>query len=81
MADLLLGLGAEVRAADRHLVEGKGVDSLVTRVVATVDEAAEADAVILLTDHDDFDLPALAAAAPYFLDTRNRVAGPGVERL
>ena len=81
VADLLLGLGAEVRAADPHVVEGKGVDASVVRVSATVDEAAEADAVILLTDHDDFDLPALAAAAPYFLDTRNRVAGPGVERL
>jgi len=81
VADLLLGLGAEVRAADPHVVEGKGVDASVVRVSATVEEAAAADAVILLTDHDDFDLTALAAAAPYFLDTRNRAPGPGVERL
>jgi UDP-N-acetyl-D-glucosamine dehydrogenase len=80
VADRLLALGAEVRAADPHVVEGH-VDARVMRVDATVAEAAASDAVVLLTDHDAFDLPALSAAAPYFLDTRHRVGGPTVEHL
>ncbi|HXY45036.1 MAG TPA: hypothetical protein VEH29_12690, partial [Acidimicrobiales bacterium] len=57
------------------------LDSQVTRVEATEAEAAGADGVVLLTDHDAFDLDALAAASCYFLDTRHRVAGEAVEYL
>ncbi|MHB1534731.1 MAG: hypothetical protein ACYC1D_09010 [Acidimicrobiales bacterium] len=46
---------------------------------ASVAEAAAADAVVLLSDHDAFDLPALAERARLFLDTRHRVAGERVE--
>ncbi|HEV2368367.1 MAG TPA: nucleotide sugar dehydrogenase [Acidimicrobiales bacterium] len=80
VADRLLAQGAEVVVADPHVVEGP-VDSRLTRVEATTAEAAAADAVVLLTDHDAFDLEALAAASGYFLDTRNRVSGPTVDRL
>jgi UDP-N-acetyl-D-glucosamine dehydrogenase len=80
VADRLLALGANVRAADPHLIEVQ-VDNRIARVEATVEEAASADAVILLTNHAEFDLPALAKAAPYFLDTRGCVNGDSVERL
>lgn len=80
VAQRLASLGAEVRAADPFVSEAR-VDDSVQRVEATVDEAAQADAVILLTDHSAFDIPAIAAATPYFLDTRNRATGPSVERL
>jgi UDP-N-acetyl-D-glucosamine dehydrogenase len=46
-----------------------------------VEEAAAADAVIVLVDHDAFDLPAIIADAPYVLDTRRAVEGPHVECL
>ena len=81
VADRLLGLGADVRAADPHVLEGH-VDSRVTRVDCSADELAAADAVILLVDHDEFDLDQVAATATYVLDTRNRLPNaPSVERL
>jgi UDP-N-acetyl-D-glucosamine dehydrogenase len=80
ICELLLDLGAEVRAADPFVVESH-VDRRVVRVEATPEEAAAADAVVLITDHDDFDLPALSERAAYFLDARHRVDGPTVESL
>jgi UDP-N-acetyl-D-glucosamine dehydrogenase len=79
VADRLLALGADVVAADPHVTAHSHVDGRVTRVDATTDEAKAADAVVLLTDHDAFDIPALAAAAHYFLDTRN--AAPALESV
>jgi UDP-N-acetyl-D-glucosamine dehydrogenase len=76
----LLELGARVRVAD-PLAGASTLDDQVTRVEATVAEASAADGVVLLTDHDAFDLDALAAASRYFLDTRHRVAGEAVEHL
>jgi UDP-N-acetyl-D-glucosamine dehydrogenase len=81
VAERLLALGAEVRAADPHVVEGH-VDRRVRRVDATPEELGSADAVVVLTDHDAFDLAAVAAQAAYVLDTRHRIpAGPEVEYL
>lgn len=76
----LLELGAEIRLADPH-AGPSALDDRVTRVEASADEAARADAVLLVTDHDAFDLEGLAAAAAYFFDTRNRTSTPLVERL
>ena len=89
VADRLLGLGAEVRAADPHVVEGH-VDRRVTRVDLSPEELAAADAVILITDHDAFDYEAITTHARYVLDTRHRLPagekqadrdGEGVEYL
>lgn len=80
VADRLLALGADLGAADPY-VAAERVDPRITVVDATVEEAAGADAVVVLTDHDCFDYPAIAAAAPYLLDTRNRCSGPTVEQL
>lgn len=45
-------------------------------------ELEAADAVVLLTDHDEFDLDAVRTHARYVLDTRRRLAaGAGVEFL
>jgi UDP-N-acetyl-D-glucosamine dehydrogenase len=44
-------------------------------VSLTADELRAADAVIMLTDHSDFDLVLVVAHAPYVLDTR-RVLPP-----
>jgi UDP-N-acetyl-D-glucosamine dehydrogenase len=80
ICELLLDFGAEVRAADPFVVESH-VDKRIVRVEATAAEAAAADAVILVTDHDAFDLSALAEGAAYFLDARHKVDGPTVESL
>ncbi len=80
VAELLVTLGAEVRCADPH-VPAHQIPSGCKLVEATAEEAAGADAVILLVDHDVFDLAALAAAATYVLDCRHVLDGPTVEHL
>ena len=81
VAERLLALGAEVRAADPHVVEGH-VSERVARVEASAQEVADADLVVLLTDHDAFDLEKVATSARYVFDTRRGVPpGPGVEYL
>ena len=71
LCELLLDYGAQVSAVDPLVVEAQ-IDGRISRVELTADDAAAADAVILLTDHDDFDL-SLLARAKLVLDTRSRV--------
>jgi UDP-N-acetyl-D-glucosamine dehydrogenase len=81
VATLLLDMGAEVRAADPHVVEDAHIDRRVVRVALTADQIAAADAVVLLADHDAFDLDLVVQHARYVLDTRHRLTGPTVESL
>ncbi|MDQ1443612.1 MAG: UDP-N-acetyl-D-glucosamine dehydrogenase [Acidimicrobiaceae bacterium] len=80
VADRLLALGADVRAADPHVVEAS-VSERVRRVECTPEEVAAADLVVLLTDHDDFDYDMVASTAAAVFDTRHRMQGPTVEQL
>jgi len=79
VADRLLALGAEVRAADPYVLSEQ-VDRRISLVDVSDDDVQAADAVVVLTDHDAFDYEALARAR-YVLDTRNRLKGDNVERL
>jgi UDP-N-acetyl-D-glucosamine dehydrogenase len=78
---LLADMGAQVRGADPFVVEGHGLDERMTRVELSPEEVAEADAVVLLTDHDTFDLDMVGATGRLVLDTRHRMTGPNVEHL
>jgi UDP-N-acetyl-D-glucosamine dehydrogenase len=54
----------------------------VKRVEATAEEFRNADAVILLADHEGVDYDLLRAEAPYVLDCRNRLKrGETVESI
>jgi UDP-N-acetyl-D-glucosamine dehydrogenase len=81
VAQLLAGLGAEVRAADPHVAEARAVDGVAARVQPTAEEVSSADAVVLLTDHDAFDLAAIGRHARFVFDCRRRLAGQNVETL
>lgn len=81
VARLLLDMGAEVRAVDPHVVEGRAVDARLVRVEACPEELAAADAVVLLTDHDSFDYDSVLEHASFVLDCRRRLSGPTVEVL
>jgi UDP-N-acetyl-D-glucosamine dehydrogenase len=82
IAQLLKGMGANVRAADPHVVEAGAIDAVVARVEPTREEISNADAVVLLTDHDAFDINEVAAHARYLLDCRRVApAGENVETL
>jgi UDP-N-acetyl-D-glucosamine dehydrogenase len=81
VALLLAGMGADIRAADPHVLEARAVDSLVARVEPTPEEIARADAVVLLTDHDAFDAGEIVAHATFVLDCRRVLAGGNIETL
>ncbi|MFJ9537516.1 nucleotide sugar dehydrogenase [Streptomyces sp. NPDC101225] len=82
ISQLLLDMGAQVRAADPHVVESLPMDTRLVRVEPTPQELADADVVVLLTDHDGFDYECVAEHAPFVLDCRRRLpAGPTIEVL
>jgi UDP-N-acetyl-D-glucosamine dehydrogenase len=78
---LLADLGAQVRGADPHVVEVTGLDTRMSRVELTEQEVVDADAVVLLSDHDGFDYDLVATRAGFVLDCRHRMSGPNVEHL
>jgi UDP-N-acetyl-D-glucosamine dehydrogenase len=80
VAELLVDMHAEVRAADPFVEDGS-LGARVIRVEPTAEELSSADAVVLLTDHDTFDLDAVSRHAAYVLDTRHRLRGQTVEHL
>jgi UDP-N-acetyl-D-glucosamine dehydrogenase len=81
IAQLLKGMGADVRAADPHVVEAGSIDAVVARVELTREEISSADAVVLLTDHDAFDVGQVSEHARYVLDCRRVAVGETVETL
>jgi UDP-N-acetyl-D-glucosamine dehydrogenase len=81
IARQLLQMGARVVAADPH-VESAHVPAGIERVELTPDVVAGAAGVVLLVDHDEFDLEMVAERSLYVLDTRRRVPpGDNIEYL
>ena len=76
----LRDLGAEVVVHDDH-VGPNVLDLVAERVALTDSEVARADAVVLVTDHDDVDYDLVAAHGTYVFDTRRRMHGDTVELL
>jgi UDP-N-acetyl-D-glucosamine dehydrogenase len=73
--------GADVRAADPHVLEVHGPEGVVL-VDCTPAELAAADAVVLLVDHDAFDLDAVVEHSTFVFDARRALPrAPHVERL
>jgi UDP-N-acetyl-D-glucosamine dehydrogenase len=84
VADRLLRFGAELRAADPHVVEEEGrIDPRIKRVKPSVEELKAADAVVLLVDHDDVtnQIELIAKHATFVLDCRNVMHSGNRERL
>jgi UDP-N-acetyl-D-glucosamine dehydrogenase len=85
VAQQLVRLGADVRYVDDHIPDLK-VSSLdlagqFVRAHLTVEELSAADAVVVLTDHDDIDYDLVSKHACYVFDTRHRCRGEVVEYL
>jgi UDP-N-acetyl-D-glucosamine dehydrogenase len=80
LIELLSEYGAEVKGADAH-VEAHRWPREVTRVDLDEATVADADIVILVTDHSDFDLGILSSIATPVLDTKNRVRGSHIVTL
>ncbi len=78
--DQLLRLGAEVCLVDPH-VAAEQFPSDATPCDGSPDDLADADLVIYLVDHDDFDREAIVASGVPVLDCRRALSGPNVQHL
>jgi UDP-N-acetyl-D-glucosamine dehydrogenase len=82
VVQLLTQMGAEVRAADPHVVEPvHGLTDQLRRVEFGAEELAAADVVVILSDHDEFDYDLVARESAFVFDTRRRLSGPNVESI
>lgn len=80
LVDQLLALGAEVSLVDPHVAPHQFPED-VTRTTGTAEEIEDADVVVLLVAHDEFDTGLLGASATPVLDTRRVLKGPNVQHL
>jgi nucleotide sugar dehydrogenase len=80
LIDVLADLGAEIVGVDGR-VEDYRWPAGIERADYTESTIGGADAVVLITDHDDFDLALLNNATVPVLDTKNRLSGATSERL
>jgi UDP-N-acetyl-D-glucosamine dehydrogenase len=81
VAERLKTMGAEVRAVDPHVDAGRLVVD-VTLVELTAQELAQADVVVVLTNHKEFDWELVARHSRYVFDTRHQLTdGPLTEYL
>jgi len=81
LARQLLALGADLAAADPHVLDVHAPPGI-PRVEPTAEMLADADAVVLLVDHDAFDYDEVLDHAGYVLDCRHRLpTAPNVEHL
>jgi UDP-N-acetyl-D-glucosamine dehydrogenase len=80
ICELLGSLGAEVHIFDNFVAEQAQLGW--KRVVLTEDEVADADVVVLVTDHDDVNYDWISDKAKLVLDTRRRMTPrPNIEYL
>jgi len=78
--ELLAAQGAVIRVVDSHVEAHRCPPAM--ELLAEADAGfGEADAVVLLTDHDDIDYDVVEDQAKWILDTRHRMTGPRVEYL
>jgi nucleotide sugar dehydrogenase len=80
LIELLCEFGATIMAVDPHVSDRQWPEA-VQRVDFTDSVLGETDLVVLVTDHDSFDLRTLENQGVPVLDTRNRVRGPAVTAL
>ena len=80
VAHHLAELGAKLSAIDPYVAPHE-VPEPVQLVACSPEVVEAADLVIVLTDHDTVDWDLVARHGGKVLDTRNRLTGPGVDRL
>jgi UDP-N-acetyl-D-mannosaminuronic acid dehydrogenase/UDP-N-acetyl-D-glucosamine dehydrogenase len=78
--ELLSARGAVVRVVDSH-VEPHRCPPGLKLVELSESEVRQADAVVVLTDHEDVDYALIEREARFVLDTRRRMSGAEVEFL
>ena len=80
VARLLISLGARASAVDEHVSPDR-LAAEAPRVSLTPDLLRSADAVVVLTDHDDIDYGLVKCEARWTLNSSDRMSGANVESL
>jgi UDP-N-acetyl-D-glucosamine dehydrogenase len=74
----LLGMGADVAYCDPHVPHLEGAGFALESAAFGPRTLSEADLVLIVTDHPEFDYDAVVEHAPLIVDTRNALKGrPG----
>ena len=82
IVELLSELQADLAVCDPHVDPARShAAGNAEHVELTEAEVAKADAIVVLVDHDAFDLDMVARSGSYVLDTRRCIEGPNVEHL
>jgi UDP-N-acetyl-D-mannosaminuronate dehydrogenase len=82
VVELLSELQADLAVCDPHVDPARShAAGTAEHVELTEAEVARADAIVVLVDHDAFDLDLVARCGTYVLDTRRCIEGPTVEHL
>ena len=82
VVELLSELQADLAVCDPHVDPARShAAGTAEHVELTEAEVAKADAIVVLVDHDAFDLEMVARTGRYILDTRRCITGPTVEYL
>ncbi len=81
LAKQLAAKGAKVQYHDPHVRHWGALGDAAVRVEDPAQGAAEADLVVLVQNHRDYDIEALSAAAQAFFDTRGIAEGERVYKL
>ncbi|MGB3409694.1 MAG: nucleotide sugar dehydrogenase [Microthrixaceae bacterium] len=76
----LIALGATISLADPHVPDRLLPDDA-QRVAGRTTDMADADVIVYLVDHDDFDRDAIAASGVPVLDCRRALKGDSVQHL
>lgn len=80
IVESLLKLGAHVAACDPHVVDAQ-FPAGVARSNGEATDAAAADLIVYLVDHDRFDHDAIVSSGTPVLDCRHALVGPNVQQL
>jgi UDP-N-acetyl-D-glucosamine dehydrogenase len=76
---LLKRRGAEISYVDPYVPEIRFEDGTIQ--ASEHSAVADADCVVIVTDHSAFDYPALVRDAPLIVDTRNALKGIRSEKI
>jgi len=74
---LLMEKGAQVAYHDSHVPRLHGIGVDLESIELTGEVLGEADCVLVVTDHSDYDWQWVAERAPLVVDTRNALSGVG----
>lgn len=81
LAEALLDHGADLSYHDPNIAEWTVAGTQVPRVDDALRAAPEADVVVVVQNHREYDIDAIAGVSKRFLDTKGKVTAAGAQRL